>query len=82
MTSEKLQEIAQALQLKGALGPCPVCHHPVRRVQPEYVGLLFSKTATFEVPGPILTCALVECSNCGLITSHNLPILGVKSDPV
>lgn len=79
MTPEKQLEIAQALQSRGALGPCPVCHHPSRVVQPEYSGLLFSKTSTFEVPGPVLTCAIVECQNCGFITSHNLPKLGVKA---
>ena len=79
MTPEKQQEIALALQSKGALGPCSACHQLGRLVQPEYAGLLFSKTATFELPGPVVTCAIVECQNCGFITLHNLPKLGVKS---
>jgi|SRR5579871_1213733 len=79
MNPEKQQEILSALRSKQALGPCPVCQKPTRVVQPEYAGLLFSKTATFEIPGPVATCAIVECLNCGFITTHNISRLGVQA---
>jgi hypothetical protein len=32
----------------------------------------------FQIPGQLLTCAVIQCSNCGFVSLHSLDRLGVK----
>jgi hypothetical protein len=66
-------------QDRRAANACPMCRQSTLRIVTDFMGLLYSQTPTFTVPGPVLTCAVVECANCGFLSLHNLATLGVKS---
>ena len=79
MTPQKQQEIIQAIAAKCGTGrPCPICGHTQKSVVDRVVGLALDDGGQFNVPGPMLKCALVQCTNCGFVALHNSAALGIE----
>jgi hypothetical protein len=74
---EKHVETAEALNKKGALGPCPVCGESKRFVDGNFTSVIYTAPETLP-HGPSILCVPVICRNCGLVTPHSLEVLGVS----
>ena len=71
---QKHVEITEALNKKNALGPCPVCGESERFPNDTLTSVPYGTPA----PGGFVSCALVVCGNCGLVTAHSLQAIGVS----
>ena len=74
---QKHVEIAEALNKKSALGPCPVCGESKRFVDGNFTSVIYTNPESLP-NGPSILCVPVICRNCGLVTAHSLQVLGVS----
>jgi hypothetical protein len=80
MTPTKQQDIINAFNSKAQGRGCPVCGTMSRSVVDVYGGVTVQADLSngFQIPGQLLTCAVIQCSNCGFVSLHSLDRLGVK----
>jgi predicted RNA-binding Zn-ribbon protein involved in translation (DUF1610 family) len=77
MTQNRQQQIIQTVGAKIGKA-CPMCGHAHRSVQTRLAGIdIANEDGGFSVPGPMLTCVMVICQNCGFVSHHELGKLGL-----
>ena len=78
LSQERREEIAHALEEKGADQPCPRCGTTSFAVLDGYfVHGITSDMTTHPLGGKSLPTAVIICANCGFLSEHALGSLGM-----
>lgn len=77
MDQKRLDEVVNALTLKGVNFPCSRCGQAKFSVVGEALILLQEDPNVFAIGGPSIPTIIVACDNCGYITQHAAAPLGV-----
>lgn len=78
LSEDQRRKIADALEKKGATGPCPRCGQRQFSVLEGYFIHPISTSASgLRIGGPAVPVAVIACNNCGFLSEHALGALGL-----
>jgi predicted nucleic-acid-binding Zn-ribbon protein len=81
VSQDKLDEIIEILNKRGAVKPCPRCGHKEFTLANAYFNqILQDNLKKIVIGGPTVPCAVVICQNCGFMSQHSLGYLGLLDE--
>jgi hypothetical protein len=82
ITPHQISLIIDALNSKGAFGPCYRCGNAGHSVHNSLTTIqLNGATSNIMLGGQVVPAAIVFCGHCGLISMHALGSLGLLHHP-